>query len=39
MTTHDDDISVPQATFPEACPWTLGPELDADFWPEARPLS
>jgi hypothetical protein len=24
----------PPAAFPEACPWTIGQVLDADFWPE-----
>ena len=27
---------LPFATFPEACPWTVGQVLDADFWPEGE---
>jgi hypothetical protein len=30
-----DDMGLPLATFPEACPWTIDQVLDADFWPEA----
>jgi hypothetical protein len=30
-----DETDLPQATFPEACPWTIEQVLDADFWPEA----
>jgi hypothetical protein len=29
-----DETDLPQATFPEACPWTIAQVLDADFWPE-----
>jgi hypothetical protein len=27
--------SLPMATFPEACPWSIEQVLDEDFWPEA----
>jgi hypothetical protein len=30
-----DEMGLPLATFPEACPWTIDQVLDADFWPEA----
>jgi hypothetical protein len=29
------ETGLPQATFPEACPWTVEQVLDEDFWPEA----
>jgi len=30
-----DETSLPLATFPEACPWTIEQVLDEEFWPEA----
>ena len=30
-----DETSLPLATFPEACLWTLAQVLHEDFWPEA----
>ncbi len=27
---------LPQAMFPEACPWTAEQVLDEDFWPDAQ---
>jgi Domain of unknown function DUF29 len=33
------DTGFPLAAFPEVCPWTIEQVLDADFWPEAYPMS
>jgi hypothetical protein len=30
-----DETSLPLATFPEACSWSVEQVLDEDFWPEA----
>ena len=32
-----DQTGLPLATFPEACPWTVGQVLDEDFFPETTP--
>jgi hypothetical protein len=29
------ETGLPQALFPQACPWTPEQALDADFWPDA----
>jgi uncharacterized protein DUF29 len=29
------ETRLPLATFPDTCPWTVEPVLDADFWPDA----
>jgi hypothetical protein len=30
----EDQTSLPEATFPTACPWTFGQMADEDFWPD-----
>jgi len=29
----EDQTSLPESTFPAACPWTFGQMADEDFWP------